>query len=77
MQVGSEAGKISGHDMRRVLLHVIQMSAATALTVAAEQAGHLDLGIWQPIVAIALTAAIDGVRRWQTSTAVIPVEPAK
>ena len=71
MEVGSEAGKLSGHDMRRVLLHVLQMTAATALTVAAEQAGSLDLGPWKPFVAVGLTAAIDLVRRWQTSTKVI------
>ena len=75
--VGSEAGKLSGHDVRRVLLHVVQMGLGTALTVLGENLGGLNLGPWQPIAAIAVTAAIDGLRRWATSTAVVPVEPAK
>ena len=77
MEVGSEAGKLSGHDVRRVLLHVVQMTAATALTVAAEQVGNLDLGPWKPVVAVGLTAAIDLVRRWQTSTKVVVEGDAK
>jgi hypothetical protein len=75
--VGSEAGKLSGHDVRRVLLHVVQMAAGTGLTVLAENIGHLGLGVWQPIAAVGVTAAIDLLRRWVTSTAVIPVEPSK
>ncbi len=75
--VGSEAGKLSGHDVRRVLLHVVQMSIGTGLTVLAENMGSLNLGVWQPIAAVGVTAAIDLLRRWATSTAVIPVEPAK
>jgi hypothetical protein len=75
--VGSEAGKLSGHDVRRVLLHVVQMAAGTGLTVLAENLGHLNLGVWQPVAAIAITGAIDLLRRWGTSTEVIPVEPAK
>ena len=73
--VGSEAGKLSGHDVRRVLLHVVQMSLGTGLTVLAENLGGLGLGPWQPIAAVVVTAAIDLLRRWVTSTAVIPVEP--
>ena len=75
--VGSEAGELSGHDMGRVLLHVIQMGIGTGLTVLAENIGHLGLGPWQPIAAVVVTAAIDLLRRWATSTAVIPVGPAK
>ena len=75
--VGSEAGKLSGHDVRRVLLHVVQMAAGTGLTVLAENIGPLGLGVWQPIAAVGVTAAIDLLRRWVTSTAVIPVEPSK
>ena len=76
-QVGSEAGKLSGHDARRVLLHVVQMAAGTGLTVLAENLGNLNLGVWQPVAAIAITGAIDLLRRWGTSTEVVPVEPAK
>ena len=75
--VGSEAGKLSGHDVGRVLLHVVQMGIGTGLTVLAENLGHLNLGVWQPIAAVGVTAAIDLLRRWVTSTAVIPVGPAK
>ena len=75
--VGSDAGKLSGHDVRRVLLHVVQMAAGTGLTELAENMGSLNLGVWQPIAAVGVTAAIDLLRRWATSTAVIPVEPAK
>ena len=75
--VGSEAGKLSGHDVRRVLLHVVQMGLGTGLTVLAENMGSLNLGVWQPIAAVGVTAAIDLLRRWATSTAVIPVEPSK
>ena len=75
--VGSEAGKLSGHDVKRVLLHVVQMAAGTGLTVLAENLGHLNLGVWQPVAAIAITGAIDLLRRWGTSTEVVPVEPAK
>ena len=75
--VGSEAGKLSGHDARRVLLHVVQMGLGTGLTVLAENLGNLNLGVWQPVAAIAITGAIDLLRRWGTSTAVVPVEPAK
>ena len=75
--VGSDAGKLSGHDVRRVLLHVVQMAAGTGLTVLAENMGSLNLGVWQPIAAVGVTAAIDLLRRWATSTAVIPVESAK
>ena len=75
--VGSEAGKLSCHDARRVLLHVVQMAAGTGLTVLAENLGHLNLGVWQPVAAIAITGAIDLLRRWGTSTAVEPVEPGK
>ena len=75
--VGSEAGKLSGHDARRVLLHVVQMAAGAGLTVLAENLGNLNLGVWQPVAAIAITGAIDLLRRWGTSTAVVPVEPAK
>jgi hypothetical protein len=75
--VGSEAGKLSGHDVRRVMLHVVQMGIGTGLTVLAENLGHLNLGPWQPIAALGVTAAIDLLRRWATSTAVVPVEPAK
>ena len=75
--VGSEAGKLSGHDVRRVLLHVVQMGIGTGLTVLAENIGHLGLGVWQPIAAVGVTAAIDLLRRWVTSTAVVPVEPSK
>ena len=73
--VGSEAGKLSGHDVRRVLLHVVQMGLGTGLTVLAEDLGHLGLGPWQPIAALGVTAAIDLLRRWATSTAVVPVGP--
>ena len=75
--VGSESGKLSGHDVRRVLLHVVQMGIGTGLTVLAENIGHLGLGVWQPIAAVGVTAAIDLLRRWATSTEVIPVGPAK
>ena len=75
--VGSEAGKLSGHDVRRVLLHVVQMGLGTGLTVLAENLGHLGLGVWQPIAAVGVTAAIDLLRRWVTSTEVVPVGPAK
>ena len=75
--VGSDAGKLSGHDVRRVLLHVVQMAAGTGLTVLAENMGSLNLGVWQPIAAVGVTAAIDLLRRWATSTAVIPAESAK
>jgi hypothetical protein len=53
------------------------MAAGTGLTVLAENIGHLGLGSWQPIAAVGVTAAIDLLRRWATSTAVIPVEPSK
>jgi len=75
--VGSEAGKLSGYDVRRVMLHVVQMSLGTGLTVLAENLGGLGLGPWQPIAAVGVTAAIDLLRRWATSTAVVPVEPSK
>ena len=42
--VGSEAGQLSGHDVRRVMLHVVQMSIGTGLTVLAENLGGLGLG---------------------------------
>jgi len=45
--------------------------------VLAENIGHLGLGPWQPIAAVGVTAAIDLLRRWVTSTAVIPMESAK
>ena len=63
--------------MRRVMLHVVQMGLGTGLTVLAENLGQLNLGVWQPIAAVAVTAAIDLLRRWVTSTAVVPVEPSK
>ena len=75
--VGSDAGKLSGHDVRRVLLHVVQVGLGTGLTVLAENLGHLNLGVWQPIAAVGVTAAIDLLRRWATSTAVVPVESSK
>jgi hypothetical protein len=37
--VGSEAGKLSGHDVRRVMLHVVQMGIGTGLTVLAVNLG--------------------------------------
>jgi len=55
----------------------VQMAAGTGLTVLAENLGGLGLGPWQPIAAIAITGAIDLLRRWGTSTAVVPVESAK
>jgi len=77
MPQGSDAGKLSGYDIRRVALHVVQMSLGTGLTVLAENLGQLNLGPWQPIAAIVVTAAIDGLRRWASDTKVVPVESAK
>jgi hypothetical protein len=71
---GSDAGQLSGYDLRRVLLHVVQMAAGTALTVLAENLGHLNLGPWQPIAAVGVTALIDLVRRWAVDTKP-PIEP--
>jgi hypothetical protein len=51
------------------------MSLGTGLTVLAENLGGLGLGPWQPIAAVGVTAAIDLLRRWATSTAVVPVGP--
>jgi hypothetical protein len=73
--VGSEPGAVSGHDVGRMLIHVVQMAAGTGLTVLAENLGHLNLGPWQPVAAIALTAAIDLLRRWASDTKVAPVGP--
>jgi hypothetical protein len=74
---GSDAGKVSSYDVRRVLLHVVQMAAGTGLTVLAENLGSLNLGPWQPVAAIAVTAGIDLLRRWASDTKAMPVEPAK
>jgi hypothetical protein len=53
------------------------MGLGTGLTVLAENLGGLGLGPWQPIAAVGVTAAIDLLRRWATSTAVVPVGPAQ
>jgi hypothetical protein len=73
--VGSEPGAVSGHDVGRMLIHVVQMAAGTGLTVLAENLAQLNLGPWQPVAAIALTAAIDLLRRWASDTKVAPIGP--
>jgi hypothetical protein len=45
--------------------------------VLAENLGSLNLGPWQPVAAIAVTAGIDLLRRWASDTKSVPVEPAK
>jgi hypothetical protein len=34
--VGSEAGKLSGHDVRRVMLHVVQRWATSTAVIPVE-----------------------------------------
>ena len=75
--IGSKPGELSGHDVRRVLVQVAQMAVGAGLTALADNLGGLNLGPWQPVAAIVLTGAIDLVRRWSTSTEIIPVEPRK
>jgi hypothetical protein len=41
----------------------------------AENLGSLNLGPWQPVAAVGVTALIDLVRRWASDTKP-PIEPA-
>ena len=76
--VGSEAGKLSGHDVRRWAAGVARSAAMAALTYAADNVAGLGLSPLQVLIASQiLNAALDILRRKIADTRVIPVEPAK
>jgi hypothetical protein len=76
--VGSEAGKLSGHDWQRWAAGVARSAAMAALTYAADNIAGLGLSPFQVLVASQiLNAALDILRRKIADTRVIPVEPSK
>ena len=78
MEVGSEAGKLSGHDVKRWMAGVGRSALMAALTYAADNVVGLGLSPLQVlIVSQALNATLDLLRRHMSDTRVVPVEPAK
>ena len=76
--VGSEAGKLSGHDWKRWAAGVARSAAMAALTYAADNVAGLGLSPLQVLIlSQILSGALDLLRRKQADTRVVPVEPAK
>lgn len=74
--VGSGAGSISIHDLRRAAVQAGIVALSAVLTYAGQWAAGANLGPYQGLVVTGLTLTIDLVRRFSTSTEVIPVPPA-
>lgn len=72
--VGSGAGSISTHDLRRAAVQAGIVALSAALTYAGQWAAGANLGPYQGLVVTGLTLTIDLVRRFSTSTAVVPVQ---
>lgn len=74
--VGSEAGSISTHDLKRAAVQAGIVALSAALTYAGQWAAGANLGPYQGLVVTGLALTLDLVRRFSTSTAVVPVPPS-
>jgi hypothetical protein len=76
--VGSEAGKLSGHDVRRWAAGLARTAVISALTYGLDNLAGLGLSPAHVLViSWACNALLDLMRRAGADTRVIPVEPAK
>lgn len=74
--VGSGAGSISTHDLKRAAIQAGIVALSAALTYAGQWAAGANLGPYQGLVVTGLALTLDLVRRFSTSTAVVPVPPS-
>jgi hypothetical protein len=76
--VGSEAGKLSGHDVRRWAAGLARTAVIAALTYGLDNLAGLGLSPTQVlVVSWACNGVLDLMRRQAADTRVVPVEPAK
>jgi hypothetical protein len=76
--VGSEAGELSGHDVRRWAAGLARTAVIAALTYGLDNLTGLGLNPSQLlVVSWVCNGVLDLLRRQAADTRVIPVEPAK
>jgi hypothetical protein len=76
--VGSEAGKLSGHDVRRWAAGLARTAVIAALTYGLDNLAGLGLNPSQLlVVSWVCNGVLDLLRRQAVDTRVIPVGPAK
>jgi len=76
--VGSEAGKLSGHDVRRWAAGLARTAVIAALTYGLDNLAGLGLTPTQVlVVSWACNGLLDLMRRAGSDTRVVPVEPTK
>jgi hypothetical protein len=74
--VGSGAGSISSHDLKRAAVQAGIVALSAALTYAGQWASGATFGPWQGLVVTGLALSVDLVRRFSTSTQVVLVAPS-
>ena len=76
--VGSEAGKLSGHDVRRWAAGLARTAVIAAITYGLDNLAGLGLNPSQLlIVSWICNGVLDLMRRQAADTRVVPVEPSK
>ena len=73
--IGSPAGYLSTHDLKRAGIGLAIVMVSAGLTYASQWASGQDLGIYAPFVLGGIYFLTDITRRWAGSTQVIPVAP--
>ena len=71
--IGSPAGYLSAHDLKRAGTGAAIVMALAGLTYASHWAGQQDFGMYTPFILGGLYFLADTVRRFAKDTQVVPV----